>query len=292
MLVSAGVGVTPMLAMLHALHDRRSTRDIWWFHGARNRSEHAFAEEAAVAPGRPRARAPSHLVQPARRRRTAPARTTTRSGASPRRHSKRPAFRSTASTTCADRPRSWTRCATGLAALGVAAGRVHTEIFGAAGVAHARSRRGSDAAAASTRRRTGLGTAHLVRADRARRALGRRATPASSSWRRPATCRCDGRVAPASATPARPVSSTEPSSTSPSRSRHPPTATCSCAAREARHRSLDRPVIDGSVDDLGRVPQHVVHGSGRHADRARRHRRRARSRASTNHARSNRHETV
>jgi ferredoxin-NADP reductase/MOSC domain-containing protein YiiM len=44
-LVSAGVGVTPMLAMLHALHDRRSTRDIWWLHGARNRSEHAFAEE-------------------------------------------------------------------------------------------------------------------------------------------------------------------------------------------------------------------------------------------------------
>jgi ferredoxin-NADP reductase len=44
-LASAGVGATPLLAMLHALHDRRSTRDIWWFHGARNRSEHAFAEE-------------------------------------------------------------------------------------------------------------------------------------------------------------------------------------------------------------------------------------------------------
>jgi ferredoxin-NADP reductase/MOSC domain-containing protein YiiM len=44
-LASAGVGVTPLLAMLHALHDRRSTRDIWWFHGARNRSEHAFADE-------------------------------------------------------------------------------------------------------------------------------------------------------------------------------------------------------------------------------------------------------
>ena len=44
-LVSAGVGVTPMLAMLHALHDRRSTRDIWWLHGARNGAEHAFAAE-------------------------------------------------------------------------------------------------------------------------------------------------------------------------------------------------------------------------------------------------------
>ncbi len=44
-LVSAGVGVTPVLAMLHALHDGRSTRDIWWLHGARNGAEHAFVEE-------------------------------------------------------------------------------------------------------------------------------------------------------------------------------------------------------------------------------------------------------
>ncbi len=45
-LASAGVGVTPMLAMLHALHDVRSSREIWWLHGARNRAEHAFADEA------------------------------------------------------------------------------------------------------------------------------------------------------------------------------------------------------------------------------------------------------
>jgi ferredoxin-NADP reductase/MOSC domain-containing protein YiiM len=44
-LVSAGVGVTPVLAMLHALHDSRSTRDIWWLHGTRNGAEHAFAQE-------------------------------------------------------------------------------------------------------------------------------------------------------------------------------------------------------------------------------------------------------
>ncbi|HSU36546.1 MAG TPA: MOSC and FAD-binding oxidoreductase domain-containing protein [Propionibacteriaceae bacterium] len=45
-LVSAGVGVTPVLAILHALHDSHSTREIWWLHGARNRAEHAFAQEA------------------------------------------------------------------------------------------------------------------------------------------------------------------------------------------------------------------------------------------------------
>jgi ferredoxin-NADP reductase len=44
-LVSAGVGVTPVLAMLHALHSSRSTRDIWWLHGTRNGAEHAFAQE-------------------------------------------------------------------------------------------------------------------------------------------------------------------------------------------------------------------------------------------------------
>jgi ferredoxin-NADP reductase/MOSC domain-containing protein YiiM len=44
-LVSAGVGVTPVLAMLHALHESRSTRDIWWLHGTRNGAEHAFAQE-------------------------------------------------------------------------------------------------------------------------------------------------------------------------------------------------------------------------------------------------------
>jgi ferredoxin-NADP reductase/MOSC domain-containing protein YiiM/ferredoxin len=44
-LISAGVGATPVLAMLHALARERSPRAIWWLHGARNRDEHAFAAE-------------------------------------------------------------------------------------------------------------------------------------------------------------------------------------------------------------------------------------------------------
>ncbi|KJC57447.1 sulfurase [Bradyrhizobium sp. LTSPM299] len=44
-LLSAGIGVTPVLAMLHALAAEASTRDIWWLHGARNGREHPFAEE-------------------------------------------------------------------------------------------------------------------------------------------------------------------------------------------------------------------------------------------------------
>ena len=44
-LISAGIGATPVLAMLHALAAAKSPRQIWWLHGARNGGEHAFAEE-------------------------------------------------------------------------------------------------------------------------------------------------------------------------------------------------------------------------------------------------------
>jgi ferredoxin-NADP reductase/MOSC domain-containing protein YiiM len=44
-LISAGVGATPVLAMLHALAGEHSTRPVWWVHSARNRDEHAFGAE-------------------------------------------------------------------------------------------------------------------------------------------------------------------------------------------------------------------------------------------------------
>jgi MOSC domain-containing protein YiiM/ferredoxin-NADP reductase len=44
-LLSAGIGVTPVLAMLHALAAEASTREIWWLHGARSGREDPFAEE-------------------------------------------------------------------------------------------------------------------------------------------------------------------------------------------------------------------------------------------------------
>jgi ferredoxin-NADP reductase len=44
-LLSAGIGVTPVLAMLHALAAEVSTREIWWLYGTRNGREHPFAEE-------------------------------------------------------------------------------------------------------------------------------------------------------------------------------------------------------------------------------------------------------
>jgi len=45
-LLSAGVGATPVMAMLHALAAERSQREIWWVYGARNRVDHPFAEES------------------------------------------------------------------------------------------------------------------------------------------------------------------------------------------------------------------------------------------------------
>jgi ferredoxin-NADP reductase/MOSC domain-containing protein YiiM/ferredoxin len=45
LLVSAGIGATPVLAMLQALVQGHSGREIWWLHGARNGGEHSFAAE-------------------------------------------------------------------------------------------------------------------------------------------------------------------------------------------------------------------------------------------------------
>ena len=55
-LISAGVGATPVLAMLHSLAASRSDRDIWWLHGARSRADEPFAAESrALLAGLPAA---------------------------------------------------------------------------------------------------------------------------------------------------------------------------------------------------------------------------------------------
>jgi ferredoxin-NADP reductase/MOSC domain-containing protein YiiM len=46
LLISAGIGVTPVLAMLHQLAAERSAREVQWVHGARGPSEHPLAAEA------------------------------------------------------------------------------------------------------------------------------------------------------------------------------------------------------------------------------------------------------
>jgi ferredoxin-NADP reductase len=56
-LLSAGIGATPVLAMLHTLAAAYSTRDVLWLHAARDRKNHPFAAEVrrlmhALAHGR------------------------------------------------------------------------------------------------------------------------------------------------------------------------------------------------------------------------------------------------
>jgi ferredoxin-NADP reductase/MOSC domain-containing protein YiiM len=77
LLISAGIGLTPMLAMLHRLARTRSAREVWWIHTTHDADSHAFAAEVAhllaelpsarslvyyTAPGRPLA-ASSGIVE-------------------------------------------------------------------------------------------------------------------------------------------------------------------------------------------------------------------------------------
>jgi MOSC domain-containing protein YiiM len=57
-LLSAGVGATPVLAMLHALAHEASPREVWWLFGTRNREEHSFTEPGQAVG----ARQEPHLV--------------------------------------------------------------------------------------------------------------------------------------------------------------------------------------------------------------------------------------
>ncbi|NVO58283.1 pyridoxamine 5'-phosphate oxidase family protein [Rhodobacteraceae bacterium B1Z28] len=46
-LVSVGVGLTPMVSMLHATLSDEKARPVWFVHGARNGAEHALRDEVA-----------------------------------------------------------------------------------------------------------------------------------------------------------------------------------------------------------------------------------------------------
>jgi ferredoxin-NADP reductase/ferredoxin len=65
LLISAGIGATPMLAMLHALAEEHSDREVWWLHGARSGREHPFAAEAeALLAGLPNVSARVYYSRP------------------------------------------------------------------------------------------------------------------------------------------------------------------------------------------------------------------------------------
>ena len=58
LLISAGIGATPVLGMLEALAAEHADREIWWLHGARSGREHSFAAETrALLASLPKVRA-------------------------------------------------------------------------------------------------------------------------------------------------------------------------------------------------------------------------------------------
>lgn len=51
LLISAGIGATPVLAMLHALAKTQPGREIWWLHGARSGRDQPFVAESRALLG-------------------------------------------------------------------------------------------------------------------------------------------------------------------------------------------------------------------------------------------------
>ncbi|MHA7772068.1 FAD-binding oxidoreductase [Roseibium sp. M-1] len=51
-LVSAGIGVTPLLSMLHAVAAEEGSRPVWFVHGARDGEHHPFREEVRALAAR------------------------------------------------------------------------------------------------------------------------------------------------------------------------------------------------------------------------------------------------
>ena len=65
LLISAGIGATPVLAMLHALAEEHSGREVWALHSARSGREHSFAAEArALLASLPNARTRVYYSRP------------------------------------------------------------------------------------------------------------------------------------------------------------------------------------------------------------------------------------
>lgn len=128
-LLSAGVGATPLLAMLHALAAGASTREIWWIYGARDGGEHPFAAETRTLL-EALSRSRSHVRYSAPAPTDRPAVDFDASG-----HLNVQVLQELGVPRDADfylcgPPRFMSEFTTGLEASGVAINRVHTEIFG------------------------------------------------------------------------------------------------------------------------------------------------------------------
>ena len=129
LLISAGIGVTPVLSMLYQLTAAGSEREVWWLYGARGPAEHPFAAEAhALLASLPHAR--EHIfysaATPQERHRAHAARgRITREGLAALR------IPASASAYICGPASFMTGMRDALTALGVDPKRIHSELFGA-----------------------------------------------------------------------------------------------------------------------------------------------------------------
>ena len=200
-LLSAGIGVTPVLAMLHALAASATPREVWWLHIARNGKSHSFAAEVRQLLGMlARGRSQIWYSRPAADDRAGRDYDATgRLGMG--------AFEQLG----VPRDGDFYICgpagflgdlSAGLTAWGVPSDRVHSELFSGGpsltpGVGATPPRAPHQPAGLRARGRWCPSRAA------ASPCAGVRVTRAFSTWRRRATCPSGGHVAPASATTAR-----------------------------------------------------------------------------------------
>jgi ferredoxin-NADP reductase/MOSC domain-containing protein YiiM len=129
-LVSAGIGVTPVLAMLHKLTAEKTEREVWWLHAARDPAEHALATEAAaLLASLPAGRehifySAAHLGKPGLRAHVTAGRLTAERMAAL-------GIPLTATAYICGPAAFMTAMSDALAGLGIPSGRVRTELFGA-----------------------------------------------------------------------------------------------------------------------------------------------------------------
>jgi len=127
-LLSAGIGVTPVLAMLHTLAADNSTRQVWWLHAARDGQHHPFATEArrltlALAHGR------SYVCYSQPASQDKPGRDFDAAGRLSRSVLEEVGVPREADICLCGPPRFMADMKEALAALGVMPGRIHVELF-------------------------------------------------------------------------------------------------------------------------------------------------------------------
>jgi ferredoxin-NADP reductase/MOSC domain-containing protein YiiM len=131
-LISAEIGVTPVLAMLHKLAIQKTRRAVWWLQAARDPAQHALAAEARdLLAALPSAR--EHIFYSAASTEELATTRTSSAGGSPATGCRLPALSIplTATAYICGPDTFMKEMSEALTALGIPASRVRTELFGA-----------------------------------------------------------------------------------------------------------------------------------------------------------------